>query len=409
LHVDTEGALLEGIRQTCESPALLRGRNDAWLAAVRALDATPDRLTILLVEGALGTGKSRFLQEVTGEAVVRGFSLLPQDDRYRPVSAIWWRDSMWPLAGIHAKLGDNGSGNPVMLGVDDVHAAHSDLVWELFGIIRYRQNSPIVLALARRESLTQVPEFERYLASADNVVRVRLEALHAAETAEVAADILGVPAGGDVMDFLADAGGNPLLLTELLKGLREEGALAYVSGAARLLSPALPQRIQRLVSGLVREFSPATQQVLRVAATMGTTLDVHRLAGLRNEPVSSLLPAIDELFAAGLLASRGQLIAFNYPLVRKALIAAMPTSLVTALQRQAAVEPDPDLEEPAPQERLSALTDNERAIAELAAAGLTNGQIARRVNKSSHTVNFHLRKVFRKLGIRSRVELARLQ
>ncbi|GAA4501672.1 LuxR family transcriptional regulator [Actinoallomurus oryzae] len=56
----------------------------------------------------------------------------------------------------------------------------------------------------------------------------------------------------------------------------------------------------------------------------------------------------------------------------------------------------------------AALTDTERAIAALVAEGLTNPQVATRMFISPHTVKFHLGQVFRKLGIGSRVELARL-
>jgi DNA-binding CsgD family transcriptional regulator len=41
----------------------------------------------------------------------------------------------------------------------------------------------------------------------------------------------------------------------------------------------------------------------------------------------------------------------------------------------------------------------------LVAEGLTNRQVAERMFLSRHTVDFHLRQVFRKLGINSRVEL----
>ena len=50
----------------------------------------------------------------------------------------------------------------------------------------------------------------------------------------------------------------------------------------------------------------------------------------------------------------------------------------------------------------------ERTVATLVREGLTNRQIARRMSLSPHTVNYHLRQIFRKLGIRSRVELARI-
>lgn len=54
------------------------------------------------------------------------------------------------------------------------------------------------------------------------------------------------------------------------------------------------------------------------------------------------------------------------------------------------------------------LTDTERDIVALVAQGLTNSQVAARMYVSPHTVKFHLRRVFRKLGIGSRVELARV-
>ncbi|MDH6115446.1 DNA-binding CsgD family transcriptional regulator [Kitasatospora sp. MAP12-15] len=54
------------------------------------------------------------------------------------------------------------------------------------------------------------------------------------------------------------------------------------------------------------------------------------------------------------------------------------------------------------------LTPTERAVADLVATGLTNREAARQMFLSPHTVNFHLRQVFRKLGIGSRVELARM-
>jgi transcriptional regulator of acetoin/glycerol metabolism/DNA-binding CsgD family transcriptional regulator len=56
---------------------------------------------------------------------------------------------------------------------------------------------------------------------------------------------------------------------------------------------------------------------------------------------------------------------------------------------------------------LAGLTDTERAIADLVAQGLTNRQIAQRVFVSRHTVDFHLRSIFRKVDVTSRIDLAR--
>ena len=54
------------------------------------------------------------------------------------------------------------------------------------------------------------------------------------------------------------------------------------------------------------------------------------------------------------------------------------------------------------------LTDTERRIVELVAQGLSNRQVASQVFLSVHTVAFHLRHVFWKLDVSSRVQLARL-
>jgi DNA-binding NarL/FixJ family response regulator len=54
------------------------------------------------------------------------------------------------------------------------------------------------------------------------------------------------------------------------------------------------------------------------------------------------------------------------------------------------------------------LTDRERVVASMAGNGLTDQQIANRLHITTNTVNYHLRQIYRKLAIHSRVCLARL-
>lgn len=56
----------------------------------------------------------------------------------------------------------------------------------------------------------------------------------------------------------------------------------------------------------------------------------------------------------------------------------------------------------------AAMTDSELAVARLVAQGLTNRDVAERLFVSPHTVNSHLRQIFAKLQINSRVALTRL-
>ena len=54
----------------------------------------------------------------------------------------------------------------------------------------------------------------------------------------------------------------------------------------------------------------------------------------------------------------------------------------------------------------ASLTDAERRVAVTVAEGPTNLEAAALLHLSRHTVDFHLRQIFRKLNLDSRVELA---
>jgi DNA-binding CsgD family transcriptional regulator/tetratricopeptide (TPR) repeat protein len=61
---------------------------------------------------------------------------------------------------------------------------------------------------------------------------------------------------------------------------------------------------------------------------------------------------------------------------------------------------------PRPLEGWASLTDTELKISDLVAQGLTNREAAGRLFVSRNTVDFHLRSIYRKMNVRSRVQLA---
>ncbi|MFF0465396.1 helix-turn-helix transcriptional regulator [Streptomyces mexicanus] len=79
---------------------------------------------------------------------------------------------------------------------------------------------------------------------------------------------------------------------------------------------------------------------------------------------------------------------------------------VRSLLRRAGVRPAAAC--PAPDTGWRGLTPSELGVVRLIAHGATNRQAAQRLFLSPHTVNTHVRHAFEKLGVRSRVQLARL-
>jgi DNA-binding NarL/FixJ family response regulator len=57
---------------------------------------------------------------------------------------------------------------------------------------------------------------------------------------------------------------------------------------------------------------------------------------------------------------------------------------------------------------LSQLTPQERQVAQLVSEGLSNKEVAAQLFLSPRTIDAHLRRVFAKLGVTSRTQLARL-
>ena len=141
------------------------------------------------------------------------------------------------------------------------------------------------------------------------------------------------------------------------------------------------------------------------------TPDIEERTALLQASVDTLESAIDRLELAGALADlgalharRGRMADAREPLARAAKLAAQCGAVPVATQAQAALAAigvrsrgGADRDE---------LTATERQIAQLAAEGMTNRQIAGRLVVTPKTVEWHLTHAYAKLGVSSRRELA---
>lgn len=126
--------------------------------------------------------------------------------------------------------------------------------------------------------------------------------------------------------------------------------------------------------------------------------------------VLSMQPNIEEAFRAFSAGARGYAHAWSSPLILKQIDVVTeqnglwigPDMLkgLMLLSQKSARAPSSSKTS-----IINGLSDREREVAEQVAQGLTNKEVARKLSITERTVKAHLGAIFRKLGIRDRVQL----
>lgn len=417
------------IRARPSLPGHLHGRVREWKSVLGLLDsAATGRSAILLVDGAPGIGKTRLLAAAEKQAADHGFSLarahgdeLPKPLPLAPLFAGLEVGPPGSLDGrgpstksevlacldkLAIQVGKRAAHGPTLITLDDLQWADETTVVALRALPTWLAGHPVGWVLVRRmgaeDPATEWLFEEWQKLGAD---RLELGPLPHDAVADLVADILQASPDLDLLTLADGAAGNPQLLVALMDGLRDEGAVAIAGGEARLLSERSPRRVEEVIHDWVERLSPRARNLLEVAAFLDRSFAVDDLAQLLGWPTERILAPLHEAVACALLTTVGNgVLAFQHDLVRQSVARRVPNAVRCALDSQA--------KRPSPPKRVSkawdGLTDSERTVADLVASGLTNREVAQRICLSPHTVSFHLRKVYRKLGVATRVELARL-
>src|ERR1700722_7790331 len=131
-------------------------------------------------------------------------------------------EPFWLLQDVQPLLDRGALRQPLLVCLDDVQGADAGCGFALRMLTQWLAALPVVWVIAVRPE-QGAPQVRRALAelAAAGAATIRLAPLTASAVAEVAADVLGAPAGGDLLRTLADVQGNPFLVVDLLSGLRE--------------------------------------------------------------------------------------------------------------------------------------------------------------------------------------------
>ena len=283
---------------------------------------------VLLVEGEPGAGKTSLLAAAGEAATAEGFSVAARSG-----------ESIAPVAQVgrmRSRLEELASAGPALVSVDDVHWADPATLHALRSLTGLLAAYPLAWIVARGTHGGD-PEAEALFDVLEHTggTRTQLAPLTGEAQAAVMRDLLGGIPDQDLTDSAACAAGNPLMLTEFLRGLVEEGAVSIAAGCARLLSPKVPERFRAVVRNRLGTFAARTKYLLEAGSVLGRSFRLEDAAEMLDLLPGSLLAEVDEALTARIIVADRDSIAFRHDLVWQAVADSLPQPVARALHRQA--------------------------------------------------------------------------
>jgi hypothetical protein len=323
----------------------LRGRTAErdLLRSRMAAAARDGRGSVVVLSGAAGSGKSRLLHEARVVARNAGARLVSvagdPDARVIPhgplldavqggprplVSPAVLEDlprgpeqGFWLRRELRAHLEQAALRAPVLVCVDDLQWCDPATLRLVRALPADLSTDAVVWVVALRpEPEPAVRATVRALAEAGADV-LELPPLDEPAVAEIVADVLGAAPDERILASAARAGGVPLLLVELLRGLRDEHLVRVDGGAAQLVADELPARLRDAVSRRTERLSVTARELLQVGAVLGRRFPPDLLAAVLGRPAPALLGPVQELIDGGLLDDDGEQLAFRHDLIRE--------------------------------------------------------------------------------------------
>ncbi|HLO31354.1 MAG TPA: BTAD domain-containing putative transcriptional regulator [Anaerolineales bacterium] len=217
---------------------------------------------------------------------------------------------------------------PVLLLVDDLHAAEEASLHLFHYLVRHTHEFPVVLfATYRTDAASLVTAPFGSLLNALYRERlsetVNLHPLSKKASARIVDHMLGRAAAPALVEALHEiAEGNPFFIQEITRSLLKSDRLEEREDGW-ILKPEADLRAPTDLEGLLRErvtrLGAAVESVLTSAAVLGREFDFELLHLLTGLPDGDLLDALDAALAAHLLEETDVGYRFHHGLIRRAL------------------------------------------------------------------------------------------
>ncbi|MFJ9346670.1 AAA family ATPase [Streptomyces sp. NPDC101237] len=336
----------------------LRGRDREIAAARAALDVVRGgRGACVVVEGAAGVGKSRFLAELVRTARRSGFDVVPvradEFDQYAAGAAL--QSALHPSDGsrrvlataddqrlllldsIADALEERAQHAPVAVLVDDAQWADPATLFVLRSLPGRLAAARILWVLAVRADAER-PIVARVREDLERLGArwLTLGPLPQQDLQHIAADVLGSSPSPALARLLRGVAGNPFLAIELVRGFTDTDLARLETDETGLLPGGVPVGFRRSVAARLDRLPEDALRLLQIGSVLGREFDLGTAARMMGRPVGSLLSAVDGALDAGLLSADGPRLAFRHDLTRQAVHDNLPPAVRTALHREAA-------------------------------------------------------------------------
>ena len=352
----------------------LRGRDGELDVLDGLLGAAAGDPFVAVLEGEAGIGKSALLDEVSDRARRAGLEVvaaaaheLEQDRPFGPLAdalelrreakeaekaelaqLIFGGAGTGPagdagaarfaiIEGIVDLLQRMGDRGPVLLAVEDLHFADACTLVTLGRIARSRAHLGVSIVCTTRPS-GGVREREALLRTlvADGATELAIPQLDAATVAALVEDVLGAKPGPNLLARVEGAAGNPLYVLELVRALLQEGLVQAADEMAEVDSTGLPPSARLTILRRIGFLPPATLDVLRTAAVLGSAFAVDELAAATALPTSALVDLLRPAIEANLLVADGTMLRFRHDLIQEAAYTDLPEEVRASLHLEVA-------------------------------------------------------------------------
>lgn len=359
------------------SPNHLVGRRvEAALIRQHVQDVARGASSKLFVEGEAGIGKTRLTQvlleaaQTRGMAVLRGeahplegnrpFGPLAQaldlrrssrDPRRAAIGGLL-RGATDPVVRRPGTTADarhlvveevldllesSFAASPAVIVLEDLQWADDSTLLCLSSMVQGLSHIPLLVVGTLRPAPRSAPLgvlLDDYGRSGGRLLK--LDALAPAEVAALAEAELGLPAGPVLSSILDKAGGNPLLVVELLRSLSTEGWLRRGTASAEARTDELPTSLRELVLRRLQYLPRGTLDLLQIASVLGDAAPVAHLAAAARRRVPEVVSDLQEAYRARLLDEHRDAVVFRHQLIQEAIYQSLPRPVRQALHRDAA-------------------------------------------------------------------------